>query len=368
MKSKKVAIVHDWLCVNGGAEVVLRYLLEIFPTADVYCMVDTLEDREFLKTHNVYTSVLQKFKFSRKRYKYFMPFMPYLVEQFNLKGYDLVISSSHFVAKGVITHPEQLHIAYIYSPLRYAWDLYFEYLNIGALGSGLNKFFMKLWLHKMRVWDFASAYRADYLISDSDFVKKRIKKYWKREAKTIYPPVDIDASIYEECKDDYYVTLSRLVEYKRIDVIIEAFNEMPDKKLIIIGEGRSRKELEELSSSTNIEFRGFLEKREAMKIVSKAKGFVFMAKEDFGIVPIEAQACGTPVVAFGEGGAKETVLEDETGVFVKEQNSSSLKDAIDRFEKLNFSPKRCREFSEKFSVENFKKSIFEYIKYCEEKI
>ena len=362
MKIKKVAIVHDWLCVDGGAEVVLKHLLHIFPQADIYTMVDTLpyKNRYFLEGHNIYTSVLQKYKLSKKRYKYFMPLMPYLVEQFDLSEYNLVISSSHFVAKGVITGPDQLHIAYIYSPMRYAWDLYHEYNKIVALGSGFKNLFMKIWLHKMRIWDFASAYRPDYLISDSKFIEKRIQKTWRRDSVVIYPPVELDSTVYRDTKEDYYVTLSRLVEYKRIDIIIEAFNQMPKKKLIIIGDGRLKEKLRS-EANENIVFKGYLPRAEAMNIVSKAKAFVFMSKEDFGIVPIEAQACGTPVIAYGEGGAKETILENKTGLFVQEQTKESLKEAIYKFENVKILPKDCKEFAQNFSSLNFENSIKDFI-------
>ena len=368
MRSKKVAIVHDWLSVDGGAEVVLKHLLNIFPKADIYTMIDTLpkDNRDFIEDHHIYTSVLQKYKFSRKKYKYFMPFMPYLVEQFDLSKYNLVISSSHFVAKGVITSPEQLHVAYIYSPIRYAWDLYHEYNKIGALGSGLKNLFMKIWLHKMRIWDFTSAYRADYLIADSEFIKKRIQKSWRRDSIVIYPPVELKSTIYSEKKDDYYVALSRLVEYKRIDIIIEAFNKMPDKKLVIIGDGRLKEKLQS-TAHENITFKGYLARKEAMGIVSKAKAFIFMAKEDFGIAPIEAQSCGTPVIAYGQGGAKETVLEHKTGLFVEEQTSTSLKETILRFESLKILPQDCKEYVQKFSPLKFENSIISFIKRYGEK-
>ncbi len=363
MKSKKVAIVHDWLCVDGGAEVVLNRLLLMFPKADIYTTVDILSDdkREFLRGHKIYTTVLQKYKFIAKRYSYFMHLMPYLIEQFDLSKYDMVISSSHFVAKGVITHPEQLHFAYIYSPVRYAWDMYFEYDRAGAFGKRLKNIFMKKWLHRMRIWDFVSSYRADYLISDSKFIQKRIRKYWRRNSTVVYPPVEIANTVYHEEKKEYYITLSRLVEYKRVDIIIRAFNEFPNKELIIIGDGRAKDKLVKMSKS-NINFKGYLPRVEAMTLISRAKAFVFMAKEDFGIVPIEAQACGTPVVAYGQGGVKETVLEGETGVFVEKQDKDSLKEAILKFEKISFSPKKCREFSEKFSPQEFEKKITKIFK------
>lgn len=369
MKSKKVAIVHDWLCVNGGAEVVLKYLLKLFPTADIYTIVDSLpkEQRAFLGVHKIYTSSLQKYKFAIKRYKYFMPLMPYLVEQFDLSKYDMIISSSHFVAKGVITHPDQLHISYIYSPVRYAWDLYYEYNKIGALGKGIKNLCMKFWLHKLRIWDFVSASRPDFLIADSEFIAKRIEKSWRRSSEVIYPPVEIADTVYSEIKEDYFVTLSRLVEYKRIDIIIEAFNEMPNKKLIIIGDGRIKDKLQNLAHE-NIVFKGYMERKDAMEVVSKAQAFIFMPKEDFGIVPIEAQACGTPVIAYGKGGASETIQEYKTGLFVKEQNKESLKKSIIEFDGLSLSPIDCKKNAQEFSPDIFEEKILNFITEHEGKI
>lgn len=367
MKSKKVAIVHDWLLTSGGAEVVLKYLLELFPKADVFTLIDALpsSEREFLKEYKVYTSVLNRYTFFAKKYKYFMPLMPYLIEQFDLSKYDIIISSSHFVAKGVITHPHQLHVSYIHSPIRYAWDSYYEYNKIGAFGSGLKNFIMKLWLHKLRIWDCMSALRADYLIANSYFVSQRIQKTWRRDSIVIYPPVELEGSIFSEKKEEYYVTMSRLVEYKRIDIIVQTFNKMPDKKLIIIGDGRCKKDLEQ-NASSNIEFRGYLAKKEAMQIISKAKGFIFMPKEDFGITPIEAQACGTPVIAYGMGGALETVKEGETGVFIKEQTEISLINGIKLFEKMEFKPFICREFAKQFSTKRFLSEMKDFLNQCYE--
>lgn len=368
MKNKKIAIIHDWLLVSGGAEVVLKHLLDLFPDADIYTIIDALpkSKRGFLKGHKIYTSALNRYRFFAKRHKYFIPIMPYLIEQFDLSQYDIIISSSHFVAKGVITHPHQLHISYIYSPIRYAWDSYYEYNKIGALGKGIKNFVMKYWLHKLRIWDATSALRPDYLIADSKFIAKRIQKTWRRESTIIYPPVELEETIFSSQKEEYYVTLSRLVEYKRVDIIVEAFNQMPEKKLIIIGEGRCKTDLEKIANA-NIEFKGYLSKQEAMQIVSKAKGFIFMPKEDFGITPIEAQACGTPVIAYGKGGALETVREKETGVFVPSQSPQSLQQSIEEFESYTFDSFICKSFSEQFSQKKFKESFLTFLQDIEGK-
>lgn len=368
MKSKKVAIIHDWLSVNGGAEIVLKHILSMFPKADIYTMIDILPEggRAWLDGHTIYTSVLQKNRWIAQKYHYFIPLMPYLVEQFDLEKYDVIISSSHAIAKGVIVHPHQTHLAYIYSPMRYAWDLMYEHERLGIFGNGLTRFVMKRWLHKMRIWDFVSAQRPDILIADSYFVRKRIEKCWRRDAAVVYPPVEFDDCVYNEVKEEYYITLSRLVGYKRIDIIIEAFNAMPEKKLIIIGEGNASSKLKKLANK-NIIFMGHLPRREALLHVSKAKAFVFMAKEDFGIAPLEASACGTPVIAYGQGGASETVIDSQTGVFVEEQNSASLREAIRKFETLAINPKACAKNADNFSVEIFKKKFQFYFDEKEKK-
>lgn len=362
MKNKKIAVIHDWLSANGGAEIVLKHILSLCPNADIYTMVDTLpqEQREWLGAHKIYTSPLQRFNFIAKRYRYFIPLMPYLVEQFDLAEYDMIISSSHAVAKGVLVHPHQQHIAYIYSPMRYAWDLMYEHERLGVFGKGLIRLMLKQWLHKMRIWDYISAQRPDVLIADSHFIKQRIQKSWRREADVIYPPVEFNECVYTESKSDYYVTLSRLVEYKRIDIIVEAFNAMPHKKLMIIGDGGSAEKLKKMAGD-NIVFTGFLPRKEALLHVSKAKAFIFMPKEDFGIAPIEASACGTPVIAYGKGGASETVIDGKTGVFVQEQTSNSLIEAIQRFELLSIDSYACIENAQNFSVENFKKQFEAYL-------
>lgn len=363
MKSKKIAIVHDRLYTIGGAEVVLKYLLQAFPNADIFTIVDLLKDKDrtFLENHKVFTSSLQRYKFLSKRHQYFLPLMPYLIEQFDLSEYDIIISSSYFVAKGVLSHPEQLHISYIYSPVRYAWDMYHNYDRAGAFGLGLQRIFIKYWLHRLRIWDTVSSKRPDFLIADSKFVAKRIEKVWRRDSVVIYPPIEVEDAVYNDNKEDYYVTMSRLIEYKKIDVIIEAFNDMPNKKLIIIGDGREKRKLQKIAKS-NIIFKGYLPKKEAMKIISLAKGFIFMAKEDFGIAPLEAQACGTPVIAYGSGGAKETVIEKKTGLFVKEQDKDSLKNGIYLFEKMKFLSIECKNNADNFSPNIFKNKIFNYIK------
>lgn len=357
----RVAIVHDWLTAMGGAEYTLRQLLKLYPQADIYTIVDILpsEERGWLDGHRVFTSPLQKIPFLAKRYRYMIWMMPFWIEQFDLENYDLIISDSHAVAKGVIVHPEQKHLAYIYSPMRYAWDLSYEHDRIGVLGSGIKRFFLRHWFYHFRLWDAASSVRPDKIVAISHFIRKRIRKSWGREASVIYPPVDVEGAPFESNKEDYYITVSRLVPYKRIDLIVETFRRMSDKHLVVVGDGPMHQELLK-NAPSNVVLAGYMERNEMLKMVSRAKAFIFMPKEDFGIAPLEAQACGTPVIAYGRGGAAETVRgmehENPTGVFVQSQDEKSLKEAIKVFEGNHekFIPEKCREWAMNFSQNRFK--------------
>lgn len=356
----RVAIVHDWLTAMGGAEYTLQQLLQLYPQADIYTMVDILPvaERKWLEGHRIFTSPLQKIPFLAKRYRHMIWMMPFWVEQFDLEHYDLIISDSHAVAKGVIVHPDQKHLAYIYSPMRYAWDLSYEHDRIGVLGSGLKRFFLRHWFYHFRQWDAISALRPDTIVAISDFIRKRIRKSWGREASVVYPPVDVTGCPFEEEKEDYYITVSRLVPYKRIDLIVEAFRTLTKKRLIVIGNGPMYQELVR-NAPSNVELKGYMGRNEMLAMVSKAKAFIFMPKEDFGIAPLEAQGCGTPVIAYGRGGAAETVRgidqEDPTGVFVKDQNTQSIREAIELFESNEgkFIPQKCREWAMNFSQSRF---------------
>lgn len=364
----RVAIVHDWLTAMGGAEYTLQQLLTLYPRADIYTMVDILpeNERQWLEGHRIFTSPLQSFPFLAKRYRQMIWMMPFWVEQFDLEEYDLIISDSHAVAKGVIVHPHQKHLAYIYSPMRYAWDLTYEHDRIGVLGSGLKRFFLQHWFFRFRLWDAASSLRPDTMIAISHFIRKRIRKSWGREASVIYPPVDVEGSPFSNEKEDYYITVSRLVPYKRIDLIVEAFRAMPDKKLIVIGDGPMYDELSK-NLPANVTLEGYLGRHEMLRKLSAAKAFIFMPKEDFGIAPLEAQACGTPVIAYGCGGAAETVRgldqTEPTGVFVSYQDAESLAEAVRIFESNadKFIPEQCREWAMKFSQSRFREEFSQHV-------
>ncbi len=360
----RVAIVHDWLPLVGGAERVLEQLLAVYPQADVFTLFDFVsrDDARFLKGVSVTTSVLQKFPFAKRHYRNLLPLFPFAIEQFDLSQYDLVISSSSAVAKGVITSPDQLHVCYCHSPMRYAWDLQAQYLEQTGLKTGIRSMFIRYILFRLRMWDVVSANRVDSFIANSGYISARIAKTYRRNSTVIYPPVDIDRFQVKQHKEDFYLAASRQVPYKRIDLIVEAFRQMPDKKLIVIGDGPEHRKIKALAGD-NVEILGYQPDAVLIDYLRRAKAFVFAAQEDFGILPVEAQACGTPVVAFGRGGARETVLDKFTGLLFDEQTTESLVDAIARFERLqgNFRIPDIRIHAESFSTERFKSNIKRHI-------
>ena len=366
----KKALVHDWYTVYGGAERCVESFTNIWNDFDHFSLVDNLSDENrkiILKGKSTTNSFIQKMPFGKSKYRSYLPLFPLAIEQFDFTDYDLVLSSSSSVAKGVLTRPNQLHISYVYSPVRYAWDLYHQYLNESNLETGIRGFLAKYFLHRLRLWDFATANRPDYYIAISEYVAKRIKKIYNKEAIVIYPPVDTKSFTISKTTEDYYITCSRMVPYKRIDLIVEAFSKT-DKKLIVIGDGPEFKKIKELKKE-NVELLGFLEKNKVLDLIKKSKAFIFAAEEDFGIAPIEAQAAGVPVIAFGKGGILETVngqfpneyvlIENITGVFFENQNSESLLAAVDFFEKniQIFDKNMIRQNAQKFSIERFEKEF-----------
>lgn len=357
----KVAIVHDWLVGYAGAERVLEQLIFIFPDADLYTICDFLPDEErfFLQGKRPSTSFIQKLPKARSHYRSYLPLMPLAIEQFDLSGYDLIISSSHAVAKGVLTGPDQLHISYVHSPIRYAWDLQHQYLRESNLERGMKGWVAKWLLHKIRLWDSRTGNGVDHFIANSDFIARRIKKVYRRTADVIYPPVDVSSFTLRDKKDAFYLTASRLVPYKRIDLIIDAFRSMPDKQLVVIGDGPDMEKVRS-RASPNIQLLGYQPFDVLRDHMQRARAFLFAAEEDFGIAPVEAQACGTPVVAFGKGGALETIrglgeLEAPTGVFFEQQTVQSVEEAVKLFEREMecFSAANCRENAIRFSTDSF---------------
>ncbi len=355
----KVAIVHDWLVTNGGAEKVLKSIIKIFPNADIYTLVNHLapqERVEILGNRPIKSSFIQNLPFSKKNFRKYIFFFPIAIESFDLSSYDLIISSSWAVAKGVKKKKDQLHISYCYTPIRYAWDLYDTYLE--GLPT-IKKLFFKLSMKKIREWDIKSLDRVDHFIADSIFVKERRKRIYNKDSTVIYPPVDTESFHLCEDKDDYYITVSRLVKYKKTKLIVEAFNQMPDKRLVVIGTGEEYEKIKEIAKD-NIYLSGFLNKNELVKKVKKAKGFVYAAVEDFGIAPIEAMACGTPVIALNKGGTAETVINNVNGLHFNNQSKEDICKAVEKFETLSFDYKKVRETTFKYTKFEtlFKKFVF----------
>ncbi len=367
-KKLKVALVHDWLANYGGAETWCELALDIYPDADIYTLVyDKKKMKGHFEKNKIFTSRLQKIPFATKIYTKLLSFMPAAFESFDFSGYDLVICSSSSCAKGVITPPSTAQVAYVHTPMRYAWDLFFDYRKRSGL---LTRFFMDRWMPKIRLWDYVSAQRIDTVIANSKYIARRIKKFWNRDARVIYSPVNerrFYPSSKTEKKEDYYVFFSRLVQYKRADIAINACASL-GKKLVVIGGGPCEKELKKIAAgNANIVFAGRADDQTVRNYFYKAKALIFCAEEDFGLTPLEAQACGTPVIAFGKGGATETVLDKKTGVFFPEQNAASCAAAIKEFESLeaagNFDPKKIVAHAKSYSRERF---IKEFKAACEE--
>jgi glycosyltransferase involved in cell wall biosynthesis len=359
---RRVAIVHDWLVVLGGGEGVLRELIALYPDCDLFAVLDFLsaEDRAHLFGKRATTTFLQRLPFAEKKYRAYLPLMPFAIEQLDLSAYDLIISSSHAVAKGVITGPDQIHICYCHSPIRYAWDLQHQYLRQTGLKRGLRGLSARLILHYIRIWDLRTANGVDQFIANSAYIARRIAKIYRREAFVVHPPVDVGSFTARLDKEDFYFTASRLVPYKRVDLIVEAFAKMPARRLIVIGDGPEMARIAKLAGP-NVTLLGFQSNAVLRDHLQRTRAFVFGAEEDFGILPVEAQACGTPVIAFGKGGALETVvgIDDAqgraaTGLFFGEQTVPAVIDAVERFEASHIDPANCRAWAENFSVEAFR--------------
>jgi glycosyltransferase involved in cell wall biosynthesis len=356
----RVAIVHDWLYVVGGAEQVLREILRCYPDADVYTLFDLLsdDDRRKLGFETAHTSFLQKMPFVRKRHRSYLPLMPIAIEQFDLSGYDLVISSSCAVAKGVITGPEQVHIAYVHSPMRYAWDLQHLYLKESGYATGLKSLVARSILHRMRIWDVRTAHGPDAIFTNSHFVARRIKKIYGRESKVIYPPVAVGNRDAILPIGNHFLAASRLVPYKRLESIVRAFTAMPDLELVVAGDGPEADRLKQMAGR-NITFTGFVSDRQLRDLMNTARAFVFAAEEDFGIILVEAQSEGAPVLALGRGGARESIVATgprRTGMFFDVADPQSITQCVRAFiaNEKAFSRLDCRQRANLFSAERFR--------------
>lgn len=363
-----VGIVGDWFVTYAGSEKVVAEFLNVFPDASLYAVVDFLsaENKKHFKNKDITTTFIQKLPKSKSKYQSYLPLMPLTIEQLDVSKHDVILSSSHAVAKGVLTGPDQLHISYVHSPIRYAWDLQHQYLREAGMSNGLKSLLARIVLHKMRIWDCRTANSVDHFIANSQFIARRIKKFYGRDADVIYPPVDVERFTLNENKENYYFTASRLVPYKRIDVIVEAFSHMPDKRLVVVGDGPEMAKIKS-KATKNIEILGYQSNEVMLKHMQSAKAFVFAAEEDFGITPVEAQACGTPVIAFGKGGSLETVRpygqDNPTGMFFSQQKINDIIDSVNSFEKTSevFTPANCRMHAQKFSVARFNQQIDNYV-------
>lgn len=358
----KVAIVHDWLVASGGAEKVLAQIIECFPDADLFSLVDFLEDRQPLRGKSVTTSFIQHLPFARRRYRAYLPLMLRAIEQFDLSGYDLIITSSRVLARGVRVGPEQTHVSYVHAPVSHAWDLQHRYLREANLTQGPKSWAARVWLHYLRSWDARSADSVDSLIANSHSTARRMMKTYRREAAVIPPPVDVHEFELRTQKDDFYLSVARSVSGKRLDLIVATFNAMPQRKLVVIGDASQMAALR-ASAGPNVTILDS-QPREVLKdYLQRARAFVSAADEAFGIVPLEAQACGTPVIAFARGEALDRVVPlgeaHPSGVYFGSQTVASMRDAVERFERLRerITPAACRANAERFSAAVFRRAF-----------
>ncbi|OQA89882.1 MAG: D-inositol 3-phosphate glycosyltransferase [Elusimicrobia bacterium ADurb.Bin231] len=358
----KVAIIHDWLTGMRGGEKCLEAFCELFPGADIFTLVYKHGSlSKTIENLKIKTSFLQNFPDVENKYRYYLPFMPAAIKSFDLSGYDLIISSSHCVAKGVSVPKNSMHICYCHTPMRYVWDMYGQYFDNAKITT---KTAMKILRPYLQKWDIKTSKNVNYFISNSEFVSERIKKYYNREAIVINPPVDTEFFMpstlnFQPSTLNYYLVVSAFAPYKKVDLAVKAFNVL-GWKLKIIGSGQDEKKLKGIALK-NIEFLGWLDNEKLRDYYRHCKALVFPGEEDFGIVPVEAQACGAPVIAYGKGGVKETVIHGKTGIFFDEQSVASLISALRVFETKKFDKNEIRKNAERFSKDRFKADIKNFI-------
>jgi glycosyltransferase involved in cell wall biosynthesis len=359
LQNLKIALVCDWLTTPGGAERVIKAMHDIFPNAPIYTALYNPKKVRGFENADVRTSYLQKIPFAKNHHQMLLPWMPEVFESMNLDEYDIVISSSHSCAKGIVTKPTTLHICYCHSPMRYAWDNHHAYVNEYEMNPIMKKIGRTI-LHNIRMWDRLAAERVDAYCTNSHFVQKRIQKYYRKVADVIHPPVDTKKFNIERGEKEYYLAIGRLTSYKKFNIIVEAFNAL-EKPLIIAGTGVEEKKLR-AKAKKNITFIGHVPESEIAHLYAGAKALIFPQIEDFGITPLESMASGRPVIAFKEGGALETVKEGVTGLFFKEQNAVGIVQAVHEFERSykEFSPEKIREHAMKFSLDTFKEKFLSY--------
>lgn len=354
----KIAIVCDWLTNMGGAEKVILALHKLFPDAPIYTSLYNPQKVRGFENATVIPSFLQKFPFAKNKHQMFLSFMPYAFESMDLRDFDIVISSSHSCAKGIITKPQTLHICYCHSPMRYAWDdgqRYIDEYQTNFFTKKIAHFLM----HKIRMWDRLSADRVDKFVANSSFIGKRILKYYHRDSEVIHPFVDTSKYEVSHQRSSFYLAVGRLTPYKRFDLVVRAFNDS-GKSLKIVGNGVTEKYLRQIAGP-NIEFLGYVSEPQLKKLYAHAQALIFPQIEDFGITPLEAMATGCPVIAFAQGGALETVVHKKSGILFDEQSIEGLKLGLREFESTVFDPKKVREQAEKFDIKIFEKKLLDFI-------
>lgn len=357
-KGKKIAIVCDWLTNMGGAEKVILSLHKLFPEAPIYTTLYDKQRMQGFEKATIYTSFLQSIPYSQKKHPWFLNAMPMAVESFDLNEYDIVISSSHSVAKGIITKPETTHITYCHTPMRYAWEPWELEYRLQKFPQFLHNSIKKR-IHRLRMWDRLSADRVDHFVVNSNYIGKRVQKYYRKPSTVIHPPIETSGFAIGEAKD-YFFMVGRLISYKRFDLVIETFN-ASGKTLKIAGVGPDEAKLKKLAKK-NIEFLGRVEDMELKKMYSECQALIFPQLEDFGITPVECMASGRPVIAYSQGGAQDTVVDGETGLFFEKQTTESLNDALSHFEKKQWNSDSIRKHSQKFSEERFHTELTNLIK------
>ena len=366
----KVAIVHEWLDTFAGSERVVEQLLACWPQADLFVVCDFMADSErgFLGGRRPRTTFIQRLPFARTRFRWYLGLMPLAIEQLDLSEYDLVVSSSHAVAKGALTGPGQLHVSYVHSPMRYAWDQQHEYLRQAGIDGGIRGALVRWMLHRLRAWDQASAARVDVVVANSSHIAERIRKAWGRESLVVHPPVDVDGFSMQRDKEEFFLVASRMVPYKRVELVAEAFRRMPQRRLVIVGSGPCEPAVRAAAGGApNIELRGYVAQHELVRLMQGARACLHAAEEDFGIALVEAQACGTPVIAFGRGGARDIVrpppAAEPTGVLFPAQTTASIVEAMELFDRheSSITPEACRHNAMRFTREHFRAAMLDLV-------
>ncbi|MBU1151841.1 glycosyltransferase [Patescibacteria group bacterium] len=360
IKEAKIALVFDWMTTPGGAEKVNLVLHEMFPKAPIFTSIYNPQTLKGFENAGINTSFIQKMPFAKKKHQLYLGMMPYAYELFDLSEFDIVISSSHSCAKGIITKPNTMHVCYCHSPMRYAWDNWHSYIREYKMNP-IIKFFAKRHLHKIRLWDRLSADRVDHYIANSSLTKKRIGKYYGKNSKVIHPMVEMKNFETDKKSKGYFLAVGRLIPYKKFDLIVKAFNELK-LPIKIAGTGIMEEDLKAMAND-NIDFLGYVSDEKLQELYSECEALIFPQVEDFGIIPLEAMASGKPVIAYKEGGALDTIIENKTGIFFTEQNSNNLKKAVQEYldNKQKFSKQEIIEHAKEFDTETFQKNLINFL-------